>query len=334
MDDQQRKIEAGAGLQESRLNEDFIDLLKKYGTTVLLILLAIMATYVGIQRYSQYQQDKTDQAFADLEGAANTPAILLKVAATWDGRGSVWEIATLRAAGAYIESARTRAEVGIDASQVEEFEPLTDEQVRANLQEAVKLYTSVLDRTKGSKPIFAQDARWGLATANLGLAALSEGDEREQYLNAAASETQAMIGIAEGNDPNKVAVGNARLELIELLRTSPVAIYETASLPESAQYKPDPRDDISNLIRDQMNPAQGPQQPEMRRLSPEEVQEIQERMNTDDPVFSIDPRDVSTPVDPEAEDPESGDDGAADDPASDDPAADDPASDDPSQPGQ
>ncbi|XOV74239.1 MAG: hypothetical protein ACFHWZ_11765 [Phycisphaerales bacterium] len=105
MDDQKRQVEAGAGLQESRLNQDFIDLLKKYGTTVLLVLLVIMATYVGIQRYAQYQEDKTDQAFADLDNAANTPAVLLAVAEQWDGRASVWEIATIRAAKAYLDSA-------------------------------------------------------------------------------------------------------------------------------------------------------------------------------------------------------------------------------------
>ncbi len=344
MDDRQRQVEAGAGLQESRLNQDFIDLLKKYGTTVLLILLAIMATYVGIQRYNQFQQDKTDQAFADLDGAANTPAILLNVASTWDGRGSVWEIATLRAANAYLVSARSRAEVGIDPSQTSDFEPISDEQVRTNLKEAVRLYTTVLDRTKGSKVLFAQDARWGLATANLGLAALSQGDEREQYLNAAASETEALVGVAEGNDPNKAAIGKARLELIEVLRTSPVSVYETANLPESARFQPDPREAAMSIAPSLPNaqpttPMDTSGLGQGRPMTPEELQQFMANPSNAGPETGPQPPATGPEGDGGAGkegSAEGGDDPAQGDGASGDPESGDPASADPpaGNPGQ
>ena len=349
MDDQKRQVEAGAGLQESRLNQDFIDLLKKYGTTVLLVLLVIMATYVGIQRYAQYQEDKTDQAFADLDNAANTPAVLLAVAEQWDGRASVWEIATIRAAKAYLDSARTRTEAGVNAADVEDAELLSDERVVASLNEAVDLFSRVIDRTKGSKQIFAQDARWGLATAHLGLASMAEGDQRTQHLDAASATVRDLIAAAEGVDPNKVAVGNARLELIELLRSTPVSIYETAALPESARFQPDPGSDALNTTRSEMNPggtpAMGPQAPggsgiEMTPVDPETRRRIEEALrNGDNPDLSLDPTLVLPPAnegDGENGDGSSEDPAGTDDPGSDDPGSDDPGSDDPpaGSPGQ
>lgn len=327
MDDRQRKVEAGAGLQESRLNQDFIDLVKKYGTTVLLVLLVIMASYVGWQRYTQWQEDKTDQAFADLDNAANTPAVLLSVAEQWDGRGSVWEIATLRAAKAYLTSARTRTELGVDPADVEEAELLSDDRVRASLEESITLFNAVLERTGGSKPIFAQDARWGLASANLGLAGLTSGEERDSYLDAAAQATQELVDAAEGTDANKVAAGTNRLTLIQELRSSPIEIYETAQLPEESQFQPDPMSDASSMTRDQMNPgAISDDNGNLNDLTPEQREMIQELLrgsegDTDDPAPTLDT------VEPPASDPENN---GSDDPGS----SDDPATEDPAQPGQ
>ena len=41
-DDRRREVEVGAGLQESRLNEEFIDALKKHGPKVIYALAAVV----------------------------------------------------------------------------------------------------------------------------------------------------------------------------------------------------------------------------------------------------------------------------------------------------
>ena len=200
----------------------------------------------------------------------------------------------------------------------------------------LKIFEAFLERTKGSKVIFAQDARWGLATANLGLAALSEGDERAQYLNAAASETQALVGVAEGVDPNKAAIGNARLELIELLRTTPVSIYEAANLPDAARYQPDPREAAMSssptMPTDTSGLGQG------RPMTQEELEQFMRGPNEAGPETGPQPPapgtdgDAATGEDGSGdapEDPASGD-GSSEDPA----GSDDPATEDPAQPGQ
>lgn len=319
MDDRQRKVEAGAGLQESRLNEDFIDLVKKHGTKVLLVLLVVMLSYVGWQRYSQWQEDLTDQAFSDLDNAARTPNVLLSVASQWDGRGSVWEIATLRAARAYLDSARTRTEPGVDPSTVAASELLDDDRVRSMLNEANTLFETVLDRTQTSKPIFAQDARWGIATANLGLAAIATGDERSQYLDAAEASLNELVEIAEGTEANRYAAGQYRLELIATLRENPVRIYETASLSPDSRFEDDPIDQTGGQLQ-----GEAPEMPtspgiDMSPLTPEEQEMVRRALQGDA---------ANDDEDPESTDPDTTD------PGSDGSGSEDPGADDPQQPGR
>lgn len=331
MDDRQRKVEAGAGLQESRLNQDFIDLVKKHGTNVLLVLLVVMLAYVGWQKYTQWQEDRTDQAFADLDNAANTPTVLLSVASDWDGRGSVWEIATLRAARAYLDSARTRTEPGIDPASVAETELLSDERVVGILNEAITLFQAVLDRTRGDKLIFAQDARWGIATANLSLASLAgSAEERTRHLDAAQTIIQELVEVAEGTEPNRLAAGQRRLELIEILREQPIRIYETAQLTEGARFQPDP---LERSFMDPMISQPAPVAPANadgsgpQPLTDEEMQEIIRRFQEGD--NTIDPGPLPE-TDPGSDDPAT-DPGSSDDPASDDPASEDPPAGNPGQ---
>ena len=46
LDRRTRQITEGAGLEESRLNQDFVEFLKKWSTPLLLVIVAAVAAYV------------------------------------------------------------------------------------------------------------------------------------------------------------------------------------------------------------------------------------------------------------------------------------------------
>ncbi|HVZ93431.1 MAG TPA: tetratricopeptide repeat protein, partial [Phycisphaerales bacterium] len=102
MEDRQKQIQVGAGLQESRLNADLIQFLQKYGTPILMVVLVIVLGYVGWSKYNRWQAERRDEAFAAYQAArggvgadgtlAGSPDNLLKVAEERRGRGAVWEL--------------------------------------------------------------------------------------------------------------------------------------------------------------------------------------------------------------------------------------------------
>lgn len=150
MDDRQRTIVEGAGLEESRLNQDFIDFLRKWGTPLLLLVVVAAALYSGSTMWARYQERSHNQAYADFHAAAvaGSPDNLVVVAEQHKGRGAVYELALIEAADAYLESARSRIRPGGAAGNADDV--LSDEQVESNLRRAGELYGQIVNAT-GSK---------------------------------------------------------------------------------------------------------------------------------------------------------------------------------------
>ena len=71
----QRQIQAGAGLQESRLNEDFINFLRKWGPFFTYGILAIVLVWLGIGQYQSWKARQSAQAFADLAAAGHVGTV-------------------------------------------------------------------------------------------------------------------------------------------------------------------------------------------------------------------------------------------------------------------
>lgn len=164
------QIREGAGLDESRINEDFVELLKKYTTPALLVLVIIAAGYFGLNRYRQMKAAALDAAFLELDQAerAGSPDGLTAVAQAHEGQRAVSTLARLAAADIHLKSARTRLAVAAplkpDGTPENESDILTDEQRDDQLSQAAQLYQRVIDEAPGGAVnITAINAMFGLA---------------------------------------------------------------------------------------------------------------------------------------------------------------------------
>jgi len=196
MDDQQQNnpqrvgagqgVSVGSGLQESRINTDLIDFLRKYGPYALYAMLIIVGLYAATNWYQQREARGMDTAFMALNGALETGSVdaLLEVANRHGGKGAVGELASLRAALIISEAARlgVTPETPMNLRENPPAENrLTDEQVAAQYARAEELYRGVLQRTRGSRDryLVAQQARWNLGSV---LAAQGKFDEAKQMI--------------------------------------------------------------------------------------------------------------------------------------------------------
>lgn len=163
MDERQTQIQEGAGLEESRLNEDFLAFLNKWSFPVLLIIALVSGGYYVYNMIERSKIAKRDNAFAqygNVESAGNPSIIsLTAIADEFEGVGSVTELALLQAGDIHLNAVRT----GIDPADGET--ELTDEDKAFHLDQAETLYRRVADRVSGKADygLFAVNAAFGLA---------------------------------------------------------------------------------------------------------------------------------------------------------------------------
>ena len=228
--DDQRQIQAGAGLQESRLNEDFINFLKKWGPFATYGVLALVLVWLGFGQYNSWQERQTDQAFADLTAAdgVGTLEAYKEVWETWDDREAVGTLARIRAAQLLQNSAIVGLEVGADVIGYEDGQVLTAEERTRTWQASLELATAVKGtETSRGRTMFAQRARWMIADAQISLG----------NFDAARAELNEFIQVAtreHGEDGPTVLQAQARLSGLDAL-SEPVelAIESRAILPSA-----------------------------------------------------------------------------------------------------
>lgn len=171
MDERHTQIREGAGLEESKLNTEFIDWLRKWSTPILLVVAVIALGWVAYQRWEQAKAAKVDAAFEELS-AVNTPGAkpesLVAVAESYDGIKSVSALARLAAADRYLELVRQGVKAGAAVAadgSVEATDLMTEEDRTRNLAEAERLYQQVLQQASGdrSRALQAIGAAYGLA---------------------------------------------------------------------------------------------------------------------------------------------------------------------------
>lgn len=189
------QIKEGAGLEDSRINQEFVDFIRKWSTPVLLIAALIALGYFYNNKRKEARQAHIDQAFQELnastEAGSPSPDALRRIAQDYDDVPGVRVLATLSAADEYLRAVQRGVKPGSPMNpQTGELEnpedALTGDDRTRFLQEAESLYKQVFNETE-KKPGMAIHT----LSALYGLAAVSESrgdkDAAENMLGRAAS---------------------------------------------------------------------------------------------------------------------------------------------------
>src|SRR5262249_19526881 len=73
-EERQTQIREGAGLEESKLNVEFIDWLQKWSTPILLLIALTALGILGYKKWEKAKLDEVDRGFGELTAAADIPA--------------------------------------------------------------------------------------------------------------------------------------------------------------------------------------------------------------------------------------------------------------------
>lgn len=230
MEQRQTKITEGAGLQESRLNTDFIDWLNKWGTPILLVVLVVTVSWVGYRWWEQRQAKLVDEAFSQFEEAvvAGKPDNLVTVAQESRGDASVPQLAYLKAADIYLEAARRGVVPGGDPKKPEDL--ATTEQTARYLELAEEYFGKALASARGEDRYINQElvARGGLIAVAI---TRNQPDRAKSLLREVidAAKAHGFIAIAEWNEE--------RLKTLDTLTVEPT-LYPEEQI--AAAYAPVP----------------------------------------------------------------------------------------------
>ncbi len=257
LDKRQRQIKVGAGMEDARYNVEFVDFLRKWGSTVMLVIAAAAMAFWGLQKYRENKEAKAGVAFGDVDQAMTAgttgdvnPEVLVRIAEDNQGQGAVPIMARLAAAEQWRSSAmmgyrpgsldpRTRTVANQD-------DYLTPEGKKEFLEKARTQYQIVVDQTSGSKA----KATFTL-TGLMGLAAIAETSGKADEAKAAYKRAQELAEAAEF--PEYAALAKARLETVDKY------VVPTALLPESmvmswdkpapvAPVQPAPQSPVGSLL--------------------------------------------------------------------------------------
>lgn len=207
MDDRQTKIREGAGLEDSRINQEFLDFLNKWSSPVLIVLAVAALVWAGMQQLEKRRNAKVDQAFAELEAATSgnnpSPTSLTTIAKEYSGVRGVPELAKLRAVDIYLRAFTIGLEPGaqIDPATrtVSNPDDILDEERRErylSLAETTANEVLAASENKPGKALYALQALARLAAVMEGKKdfdgarsyydRLKTMSEREQYASIAA----------------------------------------------------------------------------------------------------------------------------------------------------
>lgn len=264
MDERQQQVKVGAGLEESRINQELIDWLNKWGFRILIVVLLVVAAYQGKRWMDQRQINATNEAFVRYQEAAlvNDPAQLVKLGDEYDGVASLWELSNLRAARILLVEGTRGMQFGtVNPSQPTEEELLSTEERTQRLEQAERLFASVAERASkdDDKALIALQAMLGRGTALLSLGKL---DEAKTVLERVRDEGEA-AGFRDVS-----AFASERLGLWEQL-ANPPQIVANADLPDSLQPESGGALDVPSMLDfqsqagERLTPPQAQDNPEI-----------------------------------------------------------------------
>ena len=229
MDDRQQQVKIGAGLEESRINEDFKDFIFKWGPRVLMVVLVLVLGYQGLQLLEQRQKNSANEAFLDYLDMASvgSAASLIEAGDKHANVGSIRELAYLNA-GIIMLTEGTR---GVSYQAINMFAPTEDETLSE--EERTQRYTRALEVFKDvekfvegdpDKKLMLIQAYSGQATAHM---SLGNNDEAKAML-------ERVVEMGEANGFNDVAAfARQRLANFDEVLGAP-EIVAKADLPENS----------------------------------------------------------------------------------------------------
>lgn len=335
MDERHSKIKEGAGLDESRLNTDFLDFINKWGPRLLLVFIVIMGLYLGRNYLKDQKIQRVSEAFRDynevhlagtpptmlirdigLDGDA-APDSILEVARQHRSIARVARLAELRAADAAMAVVRRGVEPGAtltpEGTVEDPADLLSDDRIAELLDQAASLYQTVLDATKDDEAqvLLAIEASFGLATV---------AECRGNLDDAAAWYDKARNRALDTSFPKLADLASARTDALPELAT-PVVLISQAELyvppppvipdpepivvpPEDLEVGPTPGDEqppdqSTDQPTDQ--PATGPTQAEPSSDQPQDPESPTAEPSSDEP--SSPPPADPAPADPAPTDP-------------------------------
>jgi len=254
MDDRQTEIRAGAGLEDSRINKEFIDFLNKWSSPVILVFAIAALAWAGLRWMEQKKVEKIDRAFGDLQAATvggnPSPASLNVLAETYAGVRSVPVIAKLTTTDLYLTAYLRGVQPGSEISRltgepVNEGDKLDEGQRQMYLDQAGQLASEIITLTEG-------DEGKALLTIH-GLIRAGAVAECKRDFDAAASNYERVISIAETiKMPAIGAFGQMRLDALgtfdqemvlpnssDLVALPGEEVFEIPAIPETPVDAPE-----------------------------------------------------------------------------------------------
>lgn len=234
MERRHTEIREGAGLEESRINREFIDFLQQWGGWILILFAVIALGYAGLQKLEQMRRNSRDNAFLALNAAleSQNPEGLLRVAEAHDV-GVVPKMARREAADIWLQCAK----IGLTPGDLYEVtsagnwdgvipETSQDFDADAALKQAESLYQALVEESRADE----RHAEFTLSGL-FGLAAVAEARADK---DAAAKYYDEARKVAE-------AAGMSDLALEAQERLDTLATVKVASLPPAdSLYQPAP----------------------------------------------------------------------------------------------
>ncbi|MBO6514749.1 MAG: hypothetical protein JJ974_12360 [Phycisphaerales bacterium] len=159
MDDRQTEIRAGAGLEDSRINKEFIDFLNKWSSPIIMVFAVAALVWAGLRWLEEKKIAKVDSAFGELHAATAggnpSPATLNALAAEYEGVRAVPELAKLTTVdlylNAFLRGVQPGAMIGFDGQPLEESDKLDEQQRENYLEQAGTLAREVVTLTEGDE---------------------------------------------------------------------------------------------------------------------------------------------------------------------------------------
>ncbi|MGV6813405.1 MAG: hypothetical protein ACWA5W_00185 [Phycisphaerales bacterium] len=219
MDDRQAGIKEGAGLEDSRVNQEFLDFLNKWSTPVILVLAVAALMWAGLQKLERMKIARVDQAFRELaattQGGNPSPSSLTTLADEYEGVRSVSEMALLTATDLYLNAFVTGVEPGAERDRsgavVNDSDILDKDQRQAYLDKAAQTANKVLELSSSveGKELIAMQAMSRLA-------AIAEGNRDFDGAKATYEQLKAK---AESSGFQVVAnFASGRIDQLALLK--------------------------------------------------------------------------------------------------------------------